>query len=55
MASLEAVLNKKYKLSTSENFDDFMKALGEFFFFWHYTHARYMNLNLKKIILLYQF
>ncbi|XP_044737989.1 probable fatty acid-binding protein isoform X2 [Chrysoperla carnea] len=28
MASLEAVLNKKYKLSSSENFDDFMKQLG---------------------------
>lgn len=26
---VDAHLGKKYKLSTSENFDEFMKALGE--------------------------
>lgn len=28
MATLKAIAGKKYKLDTSENFDDFMKALG---------------------------
>ncbi|XP_026271769.1 fatty acid-binding protein, muscle isoform X1 [Frankliniella occidentalis] len=28
MAALQAFANKKYKLDSSENFDDFMKALG---------------------------
>lgn len=31
MAALQAFANKKYKLDSSENFDDFMKALGESF------------------------
>lgn len=26
----ELILNKKYKLHTSENFEEFMKALGKF-------------------------
>lgn len=26
--SLDSVLDKKYKLSTSENFEEYMKALG---------------------------
>ncbi|XP_044737988.1 probable fatty acid-binding protein isoform X1 [Chrysoperla carnea] len=28
MAKLEEVFNKKYQLSSSENFDDYMKAVG---------------------------
>ena len=27
---MEAFLGKKYKLSESENFDEFMKAIGKF-------------------------
>lgn len=27
---VDAFLGKKYKLTTSENFDEFMKALGKF-------------------------
>lgn len=26
---VDAILGKKYKLATSENFDEFMKALGK--------------------------
>lgn len=29
MATLQAIAGKKYKLDSSENFDDFMKAIGE--------------------------
>lgn len=28
--SVDEFINKKYKLHHSENFDDYMKALGEF-------------------------
>lgn len=28
---MDAFLNKKYKLATSDNFDEYMKALGEWF------------------------
>lgn len=30
---VDAVLGKKYKLTSSENFDEFMKTLGESFEF----------------------
>lgn len=29
-----AFVGKKYKMTASENFDEFMKALGEFYFFY---------------------
>lgn len=36
---VDAHLGKKYKLQSSENFDEFMKALGEIFVFLFFKFA----------------
>ena len=33
MSFIKGLLGKSYKLSTSDKFDEYMKALGGFFFF----------------------
>lgn len=39
----ELILNKKYKLHSSENFEEFMKALGKLYIFF----IDFLNVEIK--------